>query len=59
MPGVGRDPQLDRLGAVGAEAVRVGLERDLEPRALHRQLGELGRDPLRRAAARGLARDPR
>ena len=30
----------------GPEAVGMRLERDLEPRAVHRQLGELGGDPL-------------
>ena len=45
-PRVGRDQQLDRLGAVGPEAVGMRLERDLEPRPLHRQLGELAGDPL-------------
>ena len=43
-PRVRRDEQLDRLGAGRAEAVRMRLERDLEPRPVHRQLGELGRD---------------
>ena len=38
---------------LGAEAVGVRLEHHLEPRALHRQLGELGRRPARRAR-RGL-----
>ena len=50
-PRVGGDPQLDRLGAARPEAVGVRLERDLERRAVHRQLGELRRRPAPRAAA--------
>ena len=52
-----RHEQLDRLGPGRPEAVRMRLERHLEPRAVHRQLGELGgdlgREPFRRRGPPG------
>ena len=50
-PRVRRDQELDGVGARSAPA-RARLERDLEARALHRQLGEPLARPRRRAAAR-------
>ncbi len=46
MPGFGSDPQLDGLTAAGPVAVGMGLQHDLERGAAHRELVELGRDPL-------------
>ena len=52
IPGLVATWKLDRLLPERPEAVGVRLERDLELRAAHRQLVELGGDPLLRAAAR-------
>ena len=56
IPGFGRDPQLDRLAAAGAEAVGVRLEHDLERRARPSRAARALRRPALPAAPRPRAR---